>query len=97
MEHSECKLFIIFKIKLHQGIEQGLIASFSPNEIAIIGGNIEGGPTQSVIRFNMIEETYKWDSDLIYSDSLQKAFSHEGKLYLFGGKKPSFCQIYDSV
>jgi len=30
----------------------------------------------SVVRFNIIEETYKWDSDLIYADSLQKAFNY---------------------
>lgn len=49
----------------------------------------------SVIRFNIIEETYKWDSDLIHADSLQKGFNYENKFYLFGGKKPSVCQIYE--
>lgn len=57
---------------------------------------MEGGCINSVVRYNLIDQTYKWDSNLIHADSLQKAFNYSGKLYLFGGLKPSICQIYDS-
>ena len=61
-----------------------------------MGGNTQGEPTKSVIRFNLVEETYKWDSDLIHTDSLQKGIHYYNKVYLLGGNNPNIFQVYDS-
>lgn len=61
-----------------------------------MGGNTQGGSINSVIRFNLVEETYKWDSDLLHADSLQKGINYSNKLYLLGGDKPEICQVYNS-
>lgn len=60
-----------------------------------MGGNTQGGSTNSVIRFNLIEETYKWDSDLLHVDSLQKGIHFYNKFYLLGGERPDICQVYN--
>ena len=61
-----------------------------------MGANCEGGCIGSMIKYNIIEETYKWDSNLLYGDSLQKGVNLNKKIYLLGGQRPYTCQIYDS-
>ena len=44
-------------VKLHRGIEAALIFSMKPNEILILGGNLELGAVKSVIKII-------WDSNM---------------------------------
>ena len=43
----------VLDVKLHRGIEAGIILSTKPNEILIMGGNMELGTLKSVIRVNL--------------------------------------------
>lgn len=43
----------VLDVKLHRGIEAGLIFSVKPNEILIMGGNVELGTLKSVIKVNL--------------------------------------------
>lgn len=54
------------QFKIHRGIEDALITSQNPNEIMIIGGKTSAGPTKSVIKIDIVNQTYTWDSNLNY-------------------------------
>jgi hypothetical protein len=63
MVNTSCKdEFIQFKV--HRGVEDALVASQNPNEIMIIGGKTATGPTKSVIKIDIANQTYSWDSNL---------------------------------
>ena len=54
------------QFKLHRGIEDALVFSQKPNEILIIGGKTNFGPTRTVLRLDLLSQAYVWDSDLHY-------------------------------
>lgn len=51
-------------VKLHRGIQAGIIFSVKPNEILIMGGNMEQGSLKSVVKYNLADKTYIWDSNM---------------------------------
>ncbi len=52
------------QVKLHRGVEAGLLFSLKANEVLLMGGNMESGSLRSVIRINLAEQTYIWDSSM---------------------------------
>jgi len=72
-------------VKIHRGIEAGLIFSVKTNEILLMGGNTELGALKSVIRMNLAEQTYIWDSNTKNDRLLQKGVKYNDTIYVFGG------------
>ncbi len=50
-----------------------------------MGGNVESGALKSVIRINLAEETYIWDSTMKNQRLLQKGVKFNDLIYVFGG------------
>lgn len=72
-------------MKLHRGIEAGLVFSLKANEILVMGGNMESGPLKSVVRINLAEQTYLWDSSMKNERLLQKGVKFGEHIFVFGG------------
>jgi len=72
-------------VKLHRGIEAGLLFSVKPNEILLMGGNMELGSLKSVIKINLADETYVWDSNMKNERLLQKGVKLKESIFIFGG------------
>lgn len=75
----------VLDVKLHRGIEAGLVFSTKPNEILIMGGNMEMGTLKSVIKVNLAEKTYIWDSNMKNERFLQKGGQFNDHIFIFGG------------
>lgn len=80
---------------MHRGIEEPLIFSQRPNEIIIVGGKACSGPTKSVIKVNMVNQTLLWDSSLNYEYQSVKGIKTKSNIIIFGGKKDSF-ELYEN-
>lgn len=65
-------MFALTQFKIHRGIETGLVFSVKPNEVMIIGGNLECGSVKTTLRMNLEELTYIFDSDMKRERVLQK-------------------------
>lgn len=50
-----------------------------------MGGNTELGPLKSVIRINLADQTYIWDSNTKNDRLLQKGVKFNEVIYIFGG------------
>lgn len=50
-----------------------------------MGGNMETGPLRSVIRLNLAEQTYLWDSSMKNERLLQKGVKFNDNIFVFGG------------
>jgi hypothetical protein len=72
-------------VKLHRGIEAGLIFSLKSNEILLMGGNMESGSLKSVVKINLAEQTYIWDSNMKNDRLLQKGVKFNESIFVFGG------------
>ena len=56
-----------------------------------MGGNMELGSLKSVIKINLADETYVWDSSMKNERLLQKGVKLNELIYIFGGDdKDSF-------
>lgn len=65
----------------------------NPNEIIIAGGKSYSGFTRSVIKINLVDQTYIWNEDLHYEyGSMKNGMSHD-KIIIFGGAK-DMCEKY---
>lgn len=73
------------QVKLHRGIEAGLVFSLKSNEILLMGGNMESGPLKSVIKINLADQTYLWDSNMKNDRLLQKGVKFGESIFVFGG------------
>lgn len=86
---------LITQIKLHRGISSGLVFPNKNNEILIMGGNIQGGAVRSVIKVNIFEQTYVWDSDMDLPRSEQKGLKFKEQIFIFGENDEDMCEVYD--
>lgn len=50
-----------------------------------MGGNMESGSIKSVIKMNLAEQTYIWDSNMKNERMLQKGVKYNDTIYVFGG------------
>ena len=50
-----------------------------------MGGNMELGSLKSVIKINLAEETYVWDSNMKNERLLQKGVKLKDTIFVFGG------------
>ena len=50
-----------------------------------MGGNMELGSLKSVVKINLAEETYVWDSNMRNERLLQKGVKLNDLIYIFGG------------
>lgn len=50
-----------------------------------MGGNMESGSLKSVIRLNLAEQTYVWESSMKNERLLQKGVKLKDLIYIFGG------------
>lgn len=70
---------------MHRGIEAGLLFSLKSNEVLLMGGNMESGSLKSVIKINLAEQTYIWDSNMKNDRLLQKGVKFNESIFIFGG------------
>lgn len=47
-----------FDVKLNRGVELGCIVSLAPDEFAILGGNLQHGPTMTCHSYNLYLKKY---------------------------------------
>lgn len=50
-----------------------------------MGGNMELGTLKSVIKINVAEKTYQWDSNMKNDRFLQKGGKLNDQIFIFGG------------
>lgn len=84
----------LIQFKVHRGVEDALLASQNPNEIMIIGGKTAAGPTKSVIKINIANQTYSWDSNLNHEYQSVKGSRAHSKIIVFGGAKDKI-EVYE--
>lgn len=52
-----------------------------------MGGKTNFGPTRTVLRLDLLSQTYVWDSDLHYEYQATKGVKTKEGLIIFGGSK----------
>jgi hypothetical protein len=50
-----------------------------------MGGNMESGPLKSIIKINLADQTYIWDSNMKNDRLLQKGVKFNESIFVFGG------------
>lgn len=50
-----------------------------------MGGNMELGTLKSVIKMNLADKTYQWDSNMKNDRFLQKGAKYNEQVFIFGG------------
>lgn len=88
-------LMLLIQIKLHRGIETGLLFSTRPNEVMIVGGNLENGSVKATIRINLEDQTYVFDSDMKRERVLQKGIQTDSDIIVFGGDFLDGIELYN--
>lgn len=50
-----------------------------------MGGNMQSGALKSIIKINLAQQTYIWDSDMKNERLLQKGVKYNDSIFVFGG------------
>ncbi len=61
-----------------------------------MGGNMESGSLKSVIKINLAEQTYIWDSNMKNDRLLQKGVKFNESIFVFGGDFQDDFEKYNS-
>jgi hypothetical protein len=85
----------VLDFQLSRGIESGCVLSRSSNEVTILGGNTNSGPTASVITLNFHHRTVRSHRHLKDQKMLHKGFALGDQVYIFGGSHKGELEIYD--
>lgn len=60
-----------------------------------MGGKTNFGPTRTVLRLDLLSQTYIWDSDLHYEYQATKGVKTKEGLIIFGGSKEAIEEYKD--
>lgn len=76
-------------MRLDRGVEAGMIISLHPDEIIILGGNLQNGPTMTCHNYNLHLKRVHEIEWMSHPRVLQKGGIYNDVLYQLGGDKDS--------